>query len=569
MNRALCFLASLCVLALIASTTTAQTARDLVVIFDSSGSMSREDYDGEVSRKTIAINALSAYLLQRSRSREIDRAALVTFGSRYSWEDEIKPRFGSTNNVPSSSRYCEGDVDLTMRMRSAAPELWRSFEDRVRELNPQGMTPIVQAIELASEQLDATEGGTIAIVSDWDDRNCVPEGRTCAAIQDILKRFEERGGTVELHLVSTPSSPRIGELLNCSPIDNVGIQRVNPDTETEIARLLDQYEVRFVPRFTAPVLGNVEPPLAATNLTVRGPDVNNSRKLVYNGAIGLTELFSGAHSYRARIYDDVIEGRVSVTRAAEVPIDIDPAEVEISIKSLDFDGVLLPQPATVTFETARRPPTTVTVRGTDVFRLAPGTYTVTASLGGQTKPKTFSVSLGDRREEIFKFDATPARPVAQPSPRTVNLEIVMERPDLFGGAFPPKVVLASTDGLSPRLDLVPGRSRVSQEMVPGDYKLRTFEGSFRSELDLTIPDGSDPIDIVLQLAPAWLRIDGTRASNVSIRDTSGFTEAVSALPFEARVPAGRYTIEYNDPGGLDLEKVVTVSPGAAGHIALP
>lgn len=538
--------------------------RELVVIYDSSGSMVGNDYSRNRQRRSIALDALKQYLNDELDKGDISRAALITFGSEYSWRETISKEYARAADVPSTNDYCAKDFELALPLTTLTNASPGRFMSIARSLSPNGMTPIVQALRLAASELEPAEGGIIAIISDWEDPNCIPEGETlCEAILNVLGEFDEQGGTVEMRFVSTPPSENIKQILDCKPTDHLPIITSDPEGGiAKIEKLVQQSQVRFQPEFTRKVIGGRSPIVAATDLRIDGPDINGRQKRVYRGAVGLVELFPGSHQYTGEIEGQRISGAIDVTGNMVVPIRLNPAEVTIHARTRE--GTPLPQRAEITVSQNGTPIDTKNLFGTETIDLAPGRYAISVELSGQEHSKPLNVRLNQVAELVFNFDARPRRKTL----RKLDISVATTPPDLFDDLWVrPRIRLSPKTPGSAATNL--GRTgTVREELTPGVYVLTVYEDRQTSEWEIVVPAGDTVGRLDLDIKPGWLRIDGKNVQNVEIKHASGEVFAVQGLPFEGSLPAGTYRISFNE-NSRRVSRAVSIFPGRATQITLP
>lgn len=146
----------LCVVVAVFSTTQAFAAKNILFIFDASGSMSAQIPEG--TKIDIARRVLSERV-QKLPDSGID-AGLVVYGHRQKGD-------------------C-GDIEQRMKLK---PLNKKMLIDSVQSIHPKGKTPIAASIRLAVDQLKELEDETTIILISDGQETCDPD--PCAVVQQL------------------------------------------------------------------------------------------------------------------------------------------------------------------------------------------------------------------------------------------------------------------------------------------------------------------------------------------------------------------------------------------------
>lgn len=175
----------------------ARPRSSVMLLFDSSGSMSRGDGTGrkKIDRAKQAIQSLV------EGSPPGAKVGLRVFGGRYSNKDKKR---GCTD---SRAIFPVGAVDA------------EATRDALRSYRPTGFTPIALSLEKAAEDLPPGGRRTIILVSDGED--------TCAPPQpcDVARRIARGGISLKIQAIGFRVDPKAKRQLQCIARAGGGVYR--------------------------------------------------------------------------------------------------------------------------------------------------------------------------------------------------------------------------------------------------------------------------------------------------------------------------------------------------------
>ncbi|MYL24471.1 VWA domain-containing protein [Halomonas alkaliantarctica] len=194
--------------ALLLSASPAMGERVGVMVLDASGSMWNR-MDSDISRIEVARDVIDEYL--QDRDPEVPLSVLA-YGHN---------RKGDCGDI---------EVIATMGLQDAD-----NLADQIRALNPQGMTPIADSLQLAAEQIPRTaEAADIILVTDGLE-TC--DGDPC----QIAARLAENGLALRAHVVGFGLTDSEVQQLSCVT-EQTGGELFQTNSGTELARALSQVE---------------------------------------------------------------------------------------------------------------------------------------------------------------------------------------------------------------------------------------------------------------------------------------------------------------------------------------
>ncbi|MDR9439402.1 MAG: vWA domain-containing protein [Halomonas sp.] len=215
--------------ALLLGATPAIAERVGVMVLDASGSMWNR-MDGDITRIEVARDVIDEYL--QGRDPEVPLSVLAYGHNR---------------------RGDCGDIEVIAAMELQDAD---TLADRIRALNPQGMTPIADSLRLAAEQIPRTaEAADIILVTDGLE-TC--EGDPCAE----AARLAEKGLAIRAHVVGFGLTDSEIQQLSCVT-EQTGGELFQTNSGAELARALSQVE-----QAAAEPVAEPEPePMPAAELT--------------------------------------------------------------------------------------------------------------------------------------------------------------------------------------------------------------------------------------------------------------------------------------------------------------
>jgi hypothetical protein len=152
-----------------------------------------------VTKQSIA--ALSAQrLLDRLAAVGVSRElTAIAFGNRY----DIVPL---KKRPLERQRVCNLDVETIVPRAKLSSEVAKNASATIGAIQPRGMTPISQSLTLASDNL-GPEGGSIVLITDWEDPCGASDLPPCTALEQIGKSRRGRNqGRVTLQVILVPRS---------------------------------------------------------------------------------------------------------------------------------------------------------------------------------------------------------------------------------------------------------------------------------------------------------------------------------------------------------------------------
>jgi hypothetical protein len=188
------------------STAAAQTSGDWIrsdnvaLIFDASNSMKAETdapIGQIVSKQSIAVLSAKRVLdglVDAGAGREI---TAIAFGNRY---DVVAAK----KDAARRQLFCNLDVETLLPRIQLSAQVAATTFAKISQLQPRGMTPISQALNLASTNLGA-QGGAIVLITDWEDPCGANDRPPCETLRQINKsRKDKKQGAVSLQVILVP-----------------------------------------------------------------------------------------------------------------------------------------------------------------------------------------------------------------------------------------------------------------------------------------------------------------------------------------------------------------------------
>lgn len=485
-----------------------------IIILDASGSMRQSSFATQpATRWDQAVLSLEELVSQLADRDDAIPTAFHIFGDRYRWQD-VQAQYASPRDYPANGPLCQ-DAEIRTDFAPMSSASARQVMDEARAASPSGMTPIPLAMSQALATLDPEYGGTIILVSDMDEPNCVPPGDTlCSAIEDMLGAFRRPDGRmlVEFRVLATPVARLGTSLADCAPTTTFELPVAAPDHEATVTDLLGGVDVIVGLRATGE--GVIDPlGIDPRGITVSVLNATTGRE-VATGPPGKLSLSPGVYEFHATTPTGSWSRTETVTAAgAEVEIEAQAGRLRVS--AVDASGAAVTDVSR--FEIAREDGTVVFSRGQgplplDLF-IGRGTYIVRASAPG----------LGDSEArvpvELTAASAMVLNFAGRRSAVEVTLDLALPQPTLPAtGRYAPEVVL-SGGALGSPVPLVVGATVLDLE--PGRYSV-TVDGVRPHVLDFEIPRQSVPYVVELRVPPGRIVAEAAGAGGqFELLDSAG------------------------------------------------
>ena len=527
-----------------------------VIILDASGSMRQSSFAARpATRWEQAVLSLEELVSQLVDRNDGIPTAFHIFGDRFRWQD-VEALYASPRDYPFNGPLCQ-DAEIRTGFAPMSATAARQVMAEARGASPSGMTPIPLALGQALATLDPDHGGTIILISDMDDPNCLPPAETlCSAIDDMLDAFRRPDGRmlVEFRVLATPVAGLGTSLADCAPTTTFELPVTTPDHERTVSDLLGGLEVGVALRATGETV--IDPlGIDPQGLSVSVINTATGRE-VATGPPGRLSLSPGTYEFRATGPTGIWQ-RTEVVTAAGVEVEIGVEAGRIRISAVNASGA--PVTSLSRLEIARADGTVVLSQGAQQLPLelgiGRGTYMVRASAPG----------LGDSEARVPVELAASSAAVLQFAVRRsavqVALELSVPQPTLPGtGPFAPEVVL-SGGSLGTPVELAVGATVLNLE--PGRY-LVTVQGTRPHFLAIDVPRQLGPFRVDLHVPPGRVVAEAAGASGqFELLDAAGTAiHSFDGTRISHSLASGSYRLVYRSSDGtMTRGENFTLGPG--------